>query len=452
MDERLQQLFTCGNEQMTKGNYEYADNIYFSECVLGDPGNPLYFKTFLANLRKKYGDKKRKGGNSLLTRGKKAAVSTSLSLRGSEPQQRFKAGIEALRHNPWDVQALLETGDTCEKLKHFDVAVEYYRTAVETEPDNIEANTVCASALKNIADYEGALACVNRVLKVRPTDHDILLLRQELTVDMTIHRGKYRSGDAGHIKDAAAAAIPDDEDAMGRHLTVPQQIERRIKRHPADLANYLELAQYYYQISDLTNVEEVLTRAVKISENEPSFVERLLDAQKRRLQQEVVELKTLYEQEKSESVKETFLVKRNEYEAKKRELTIHRIEMNPNHSGYRYDYGLLLIKDGKIKEAITEFQTAKAETAVAGDCLFALGQCFQLIKQYKLAMTHYREAVEKLEAGESKKKALYQTVKLAAALKDYETAEKYGHQLAAMDYGFRDIAALLNQIAEWKRR
>ncbi|MDR3181978.1 MAG: hypothetical protein LBT89_03510 [Planctomycetaceae bacterium] len=446
MDERLQQLFARGNEQMTKGNYEYADEIYFTACVLGDPGNPLYFKTFLANLKKKYGGKRRKGFQSLINRGKKAAA--------RKPEQLFKAGVDALRNNPWDIQALLETGDACEKLKYFDAAVEYYRTAVETEPDNVEANTVCAEALKSIADYEGALTCVNRILQQHPTNHDILLLRQELTIDMTIQRGKYRSGDGGQVRDAAASVHPEDEDAMGRHLTIPQQIERRIKKNPGELANYLELAQYHYQLSDLTNVEEVLTRAVQVSQNEPSMVERLLDAQKRHLQQEVIDLKKQYEAvtsgENSEPLKQQFFVKREQYEAKKRELTMHRISMNPHHSGYRYDYGLLLLKDGKVKEAITEFQTAKAEAAIKGDCLFALGQCFQLIKQYTLAMTHYQEAVALLETGESKKKALYQTVKLAMALKDYATAEKYGHQLAAIDYGFKDIAALLNKIAELK--
>ncbi|GHT22928.1 hypothetical protein FACS189419_06180 [Planctomycetales bacterium] len=440
--KRLQELFTRGNEQMLKGNYDYADDIYFTECVLGDPENPIYLKTFLSNLKKKFGDKHTNRFRTLLSQGKKAVT--------TKPEQSFKNGIYTLKNNPWDVTALLETGDACEKLGYFDVAVEYYRIAVETEPDSIAANTVCASALKNIADYEGALACVNRILKKHPTDHETLLLRQELSVEMTIHRGKYRGGDAGQVREAANSLIADDEDAMGRRLTTPQQIERRIKRNPDDIGNYVELGEYYYQQGDLANVEECYSRAVAVFQNDAGLTERFLEVQKRRLQQKTLDLKAEYEKTNDTAIKESFFAKRKEYEAKKRELILHRIKINPNHGGYRYDYGLLLLKDGKVKEAITEFQTAKAESAVAGDCLFALGQCFQLIKQYKLAMSHYKEAVEALPNGEGKKKALYQTAKLAMALGDDDTAETYANQLAALDYSFLDIASLLDQISEKK--
>ncbi|GHT46220.1 hypothetical protein FACS189454_07010 [Planctomycetales bacterium] len=440
--ERLQKLFVLGNEQMSRGNYDYAGDIYLKECVLKDPNNLIYFKTFLINYKKKLEGQKRKK-QSFLSGGKK-------KLASKKPEQVFQAGIEALKSNPWDVDILLETGDACEQLGCFDAAVEYFRAAVEAEPDHIEANMRCGEALRNIADYHGALRCINRILKQRPTDHEALKIRQELTVEMTIHRGKYGSGDSVQVREAAQGMLASDEDAMGRRLSVPEQIERRIKKEPAEISNYVELAQFYYQLADYANAEKVYARAVPVSNNEPTMIDRLLDAQKCRLRQEVLDLKEKYETNPNENGKAVFFAKRTEYEVKKRELIEHQIQTNPNHAGHRFEYGLLLLKDGKVKEAISEFQTAKVEETIQGDCLFALGQCFQTIKQYKLAMTHYKEAIAVLKTGENKKKALYQAAKLALALGDYNAAEEYGQQLAAIDYAYRDIAQLLDEIAAKK--
>jgi Tfp pilus assembly protein PilF len=63
-------------------------------------------------------------------------------------------------------------------------------------------------------------------------------------------------------------------------------------------------------------------------------------------------------------------------------------------------------------------------------------------------MTHYQEAVEALEPGENKKRALYLAAKLAFALEDYEKSEKYGHQLAAIDFSYKDLGDLLDKVAE----
>jgi tetratricopeptide (TPR) repeat protein len=170
--------------------------------------------------------------------------------------------------------------------------------------------------------------------------------------------------------------------------------------------------------------------------------------QKKRLHAVARRLKEEYEKHPQEERKSVFLASRNQYEAKSIELAQHRIEHYPNHAGYRYDYGILLQQSEQVKEAITEFQIAKADKALSGKCLLALGQCFQMIRQYKLAMSHYQEAVSALEPGESKKKALYLAMKLAFTLEDYDLAEEYGHQLAAIDFSYRDLGDVLNQIAQ----
>jgi len=440
--ERLQQLFAHGNKQMAMASYEYANEM-FIQCVLNDPANPIYFKTFLANLKKKFGDKKKKGMFSFIAgSGKKAMAS-------KKPDQVFKAAVEALKVNPWDTGALLSAGGACKELGHHDVAIEYYRAAVEAEPFDVEANRICAAELREIADYDGALACVHRILKTKPGDQDAYKLRNDLTVEKTIHKGKYAMGDSAQVREAAAKpGIAEDEDVMGRSLTYIEQVEKRIKKNPNDTANYLELAQYFYQQADYEKAEQNYLEAVKLSKDSPDMTERLLDTQKQKLHAKVLSLKEEFEKTRQESTKTEFYKTKEEYDAKNLELARFRIQFHPNHAGYHFEYGVLLQQRKQIKEAIGEFQQAKAEVTRKGECLLALGQCFQMIKQTKLAMTHYQEAVASLADGDNKKKALYLATKLAFDLEDYEKSEEYGLQLAAIDFSYKDLGDLLDKVAQ----
>jgi len=439
--EQLQQLFVRGNEQMSKRNYEYADNIYLTECVLQDPGNPIYAQTFLANLRKKFGDKKKKT-TSLLTAGKKMMGDAK------RPENLFKTSIETLKSNPWDIETLISAGKACEDLGHTGTAIIYYQTAVDADCTHVGANTAYSEILRETADYDGALVCLHRILKQRPDDMDLRRLMKDILADKTIHQGKYAAGVSRDTLESSGTVVSENEDVMGRSLTVEEQIERRIAKNPKDTANYLELAQWYSNLSDYAKAEECYERAAEVSSNAFNVVEGLLEIQKKRLHSEALRLKEEYEKKPHEESKSVFLEMRSRYEAKSLELALHRIKYYPSHAGYRYDYGVLLRKSGQIKEAIAEFQRAKADAPRAGDCLLELGQCFQIIKQYKLAMTHYQEAVSALEPCENRKKALYLAMKLALTLEEYAQAEEYGHQLAAIDFSYRDLGEMLELIAQ----
>ena len=471
--ERLQKLYTHGNQQMFKASFDYANDM-FSQCVLGDPGNVLYFKTFLANLKKKHGDKKKKGMFSFLS------GSSIKKTVARKPEQVLQAGVVALATNPWDADMLLSMGGACDELGHHDSALEYYRAAVEAAPDSYEANHVCCKALRENAAFDEAMACALRMLKAKPGDQVAIKLQKDITVERTIHKGKYAMGDSQQVRDTVSqmkATTADGEDVMGRPLTYVEQVERRIKKNPTDLANYMELAQYYYQLGDYEKAEEHYTQTVKLTINEPDMVERLLDAQKqkfaakiislpedaRKFKETALELKAKFEKQKTVAIRDEFYKVKEKYEQAKKELETvqqdfdsknmelakHRIKFHSNHAGYHFEYAVLLQKSGEIKEAIAELQLAKADVTRKGDCLFNLGRCFEHIKQYKLAMSHYQEAIAELsDTAENKKEALYLATKLAMEQDDYETAERYGHQLAAIDFSYKDVGELLDKVAQ----
>ena len=73
---------------------------------------------------------------------------------------------------------------------------------------------------------------------------------------------------------------------------------------------------------------------------------------------------------------------------------------------------------------------------------------FQAIKQARLAMNHYEQAVAEIPDRETdnKKLALYHAGRLALALRDKEAATNHLTALAQLDFSYRDVSDLLDKV------
>jgi tetratricopeptide (TPR) repeat protein len=116
--------------------------------------------------------------------------------------------------------------------------------------------------------------------------------------------------------------------------------------------------------------------------------------------------------------------------------------------GLKYELGLRLKRARKFKEAITVLQKASGDQQLRGMVLLELGQCFQQIKQYKLALDNYEKAIAAMadKDKDSKKQALYLAGRLAEGLKDPAKAEAHYTALAGLDFGYKDVAERLEKL------
>jgi tetratricopeptide (TPR) repeat protein len=108
--------------------------------------------------------------------------------------------------------------------------------------------------------------------------------------------------------------------------------------------------------------------------------------------------------------------------------------------------------NARYNEAIAEYQQARNDPRRRGLCVLALGQCFQQIKQYRLAMSHYEDAIKDIPDRDSqnKKLALYLAGRLATAMKNLDLGEKHLTTLAGLDFNYRDVRVLLDKIARMR--
>lgn len=199
----------------------------------------------------------------------------------------------------------------------------------------------------------------------------------------------------------------------------------------------------------MRRVEDTCKRALKVFPNDDVFYPQLLEAQKSRAREELARIKEQYEKSPSEELKEKFNQQKEALDARTFELIQYNLTMTPDNSHVHFELGNYHMQRGEYKEAITAFQTAKADHSLNPQCLLLLAQCFQHIKQYRLALTHYDQAIAVLpKQSEDLKKALYYGARLALGLDNYDKADDYANQLAAIDFSYKDVGGLLDKIAE----
>ncbi len=446
--KRLQQCHEHGSKMASQENFDYATTL-FTECVAGDPGNFLYLQDFLENLKKKY--KNNKKGDSmafLRTAGMKAGVRKAVSQK--DYAGAIKAGLEVLKLNPWDVGTLTAMADACDKGGFDDTQLLYLKMALESNPKDPDICRVCALALGKRQQYDQAIAMWHRVELARPGDEEAARHIASLAVEKTITQGNYEEADPSR-KRGMSGSTAAQASAHAQEVTPEERLKREISRKPKEIPLYVELAEIFLREDRFGEAEIVYEKAYEKSDGDVAVLEKWEDVTLRRLRHEISQVD---KRKAKEGASDDLQRRRNELHkdllTKELEVYKSRAERYPNNLTFRYDLGVRYQLNRRFQEAIAEYQMAKSDPRRRGLCLLALGQCFQHIKQERLAMTHYEEAIKEIpdRDPDNRKKALYLAAKLAYLLGDYGVAERHATVLAGMDFSYKDVARLLDAIAK----
>jgi tetratricopeptide (TPR) repeat protein len=125
--------------------------------------------------------------------------------------------------------------------------------------------------------------------------------------------------------------------------------------------------------------------------------------------------------------------------------------------------GVRLKRAEKYQEAIQYLQLARGDSKRKAVVFQELGECFQKLKKYPLALNNFEAAVEATSEREpeAKKISLYAAGRLALAMaindangndKWLDSSEKHLNELAGMEFGYKDVPALLDKISEMRNK
>ncbi|MHB1033836.1 MAG: tetratricopeptide repeat protein [Pirellulales bacterium] len=452
---RLQLCFEKANQQSASGNFDYATDMFVA-CVTGDPGNKIYAQNFLGNLQKKYNNNKK--GSKLA--GIKGAT-TKGALKKASLQKDWKtaiaAGLELLKLNPWDTWTLSTLAAACEALGHDESQLVYLKTALDVNIKDPDINRQCGLALGRMRQFDQAIICWHRVEQARPGNDEAAHAISDLIVNKTISDGGYENAES------STDVMTDKEEQAARlrrtsgepqEMSPEKKLEREIAARPNELPKYLELADLHDRNERFVEAVDVLSRALKAFPDEVSVRERMEDIQVRGIRQRLAVAK--HEAEAKKTPEATAEYNRVKGELNQIELDVYRsrCERYPANLGLHYEYGVRLQRAGNFNEAIKQLQAARGDVKRKGLVFIVLGECFQQIEQYRLALTNYELAVEATQERyeDQRKLALYRAGCLAMAIKDWEKAEKYLSDLAGLDFGYKDVADRLDKIAKLRHK
>lgn len=446
VQKRLQTCFQHASQNMVKEAYDYACEL-FKDCVLGDPGNVIFAQSFIGNLRKKY-DNNKKGGRSLKKLSIAASVKKAMLQKNWDAVLR--SGLEMLKINPWEVSTLKSMATACKEIGCPDTQLVYLRSALDFNPNAPDVNRLCAFALTERREYDQALACWTRVLIAKPDDEEARRQMAALTVEKTIEHGKYQ--DRESTKDMAnpKSKVSDLEKEM-TGVTPEMALQKKIQRRPKDVSNYMALVNLHIEAEQFRKAEDLLAAAYEETKDD-DVLQNLEDMKLRRLRQELNKARKQAEQSGNDDDKRRANELLKEFRAADLEFHESSCQRYPTNLALKYELGARYHQAGRFKEAIEQYQKGKGDPSKEGVCMLRLGECFEKIKQYGLAMDHYEKAIQTIAESDAdnRKGALYRAAKLAFGLKTFDVAEKHATTLAGIDFGYKEVAALLDKITKMR--
>jgi tetratricopeptide (TPR) repeat protein len=464
MRRRLQQAFEHAGKSAAQGQFDYAMSMY-DQCVKGDPANALYIRQYLACLGKKYNDNKKGAGFTSAPKIKMIQGVLKKSAMSKDHKGILDKGWDALKLNPWDVWTLTTMADAAGELSLIEAQLAYLKQALDVDPKDPETNRKCGRALAAQGAFDQAISCWNRVNAAKPGDEEAARALADLAIERTIHKGKYEEAESSQDVRADKLEQLTAEDSK---YTPVQKLEKHLAKNPGDIGKYFELADLHTREERHAEAEQVLAKALEASGGEIVVRERLEDAQLRTARAQLDVARKKAEKERTREAVDLYNRVKKEVRAREIEYFRNRSERYPNKLSYKYELALRLKKDGNIQEAIKSFQASLGDPKTKGKVHLELGECFQMIKQYKLAMQNYEAALEVLGEREldDRKLGLYRAGKLALglaakylsdgqkgpAMDELTRAENYLSELAGLEFGYEDVPQLLDKIAKIRNK
>ncbi len=468
-----QDSFNRAKELIAEGGHDYAIQLLLNSCRL-DPGNFFYRQTLRKTQKDKFGNNLRGSRFAFLTTPRWKAK-LKVARRNRDYLKSLEFGEQVLCRNPWDLGTQMDMAEAFDSLGLSDLAVFTLDQARQKYPNDATLNRALARLFEKRGDFQKAMVLWQIVRESSPSDVEAAHKAKDLAASATIQKGQYEQTASGSKESPIIGRI-EAQSASKQHKLEREAdpLLRRIEADPTEPSLYLQLAAVYRRSGQLDRARAVLQQGLGPTGNAFQIQLDLMDLDlapvRKNLEHAEARLKLLREK-KSRNVDEdddtshdepaeemseaelTVLRARLLKEVNTREIDVYRVkaERFPNELSHRVELGARLMKADRIDEAIAELQQARRDERIKWRAALLLGKCFKKRNNWRLAQRNFEEGLAAVPDGEEavKKELLYQLANGAAENGDLPRAIDLGHELANLDFGFRNIGKLLD---EWNDR
>jgi tetratricopeptide (TPR) repeat protein len=474
--------FERANQVIATGHYDYGIRLLLSCCKL-DPANLIYRQALRRTEKAKFGNNLRGSWHARWTTwGGKARVKASLGAR--DYLGVLEHGEKVLTRNPWDVRVQMDMAAAADSLGLLDVAVWCLEQARQKTARDTSLNRALARLYEKRGNFAQAMALWQIIQADNPADLEGQHKIKDLAAHDTIARGRYDPAQPGGGIAAdgsglrrgqpapAATPVPDTgPPTVGARApsdpavkgTTGSSADHRVAREvalirtrlEADNTNvnaYLQLAAVYRRVNLLDKARAVLNEGLEPTANSFELALELSDLDIEPFRQNLlITEEKLRDTPDDEELRRIRLRLRKEVNTRELEYYRTKAERFPTELGLRFEVGVRLLRAGQYDEAIQMLQASRSDPRVRWQSMLWLGHCFKARNNWRLAQRNFEEALQTLPVGETaaRKDLLFLLAQGFADEGDLARAIDMGHELANLDFSYRDIGRLLD---DWQNR
>jgi Flp pilus assembly protein TadD len=460
--------FTRAKDLAKDGGFDYAIQLLLTCCKL-DPGNFQYRQELRRTQKAKFGNNLRGSRFAFLTTPRwKARL--RVAKRGREYLKALEFGEQVLCRNPWDLGAQMDMAEAFDALGLSDLAVFTLDQARQKYPKDATLNRALARQFEKRGDFQKAMVLWQLVKDTNPTDVEAAHKAKDLAANATIQKGGYEEAAAGTKESPVLGRIEsranEKQDKLAREA---EPLLKRIEADPTEPSLYLQLAAVYRKNGQDDRARDVLQRGLgptgqafqiqlELMQLELAPIRKNLEhteakIRARKEKKADDDTATAATDEEMTDAELTALRVKLLKEINTREIEMFRVKADrfPNELGHRIELGTRLLKADRIDEAITELQLARRDERMKWRAALLLGMCFKKRNNWRLAQRNFEEGLASVPETEEavKKELLFQLASGAAENGDLPRALDLGHELANLDFAFKNIGQLLD---EWHDR
>lgn len=454
------ETFDRARQVIQTGNYDYAIQLLRTCCRL-DPGNLLFRQTLRRCQKDKYGNNLRGSRFAFFSTPRfKARVKGAKS--GRDYLRVVEAAEDVFARNPWDLGTSMDAAEAFEALGSLDLAIFTLDQARQKYPKDATLNRALARLFEKKGDFQRAISLWQLVQQAAPRDVEAATKAKDLAASETIARGGYEQVASGTkespILGRMEAQATQKQDKVAKETAA---ILKRIEASPTEPELYVQLSAVYRRHSQADRARAVLQQGLGPTGNHFKLQAELLELDLLPLRDNLdrvdAKLKAaagrphddtdFADEPSADELKALRSKLHKEIAAREAELFRMKAERFPTDVTHRLELGLRLMKLDKIDEAIAELQVARRDEKWKGKAALYLGVCFRKRNNWKLAQRNFEDALLALTAAAdepARKEVLYQLATGSAENGELPRAVDLGHELANMDFGYKNIGQLLD--------
>lgn len=448
---KVRDMFNRGFTAMERGNLEYAIDM-FSACIQAAPTFHRARRFLRAAEIKQFKGKPASQIGSAMTMISSipATVTAQAFIGAGKPMQALGSIEKLLRKDPLNMAHIRMLVKVAEAIGEPEIAIQTLALAREHFGSDAVLLESLGKLYMETDQPRLGRECFEKLVELKPNDPAALkLLKDAMAIDSMTKDGWAEAAASGTsfrkmIRDEKQAEMleregkavkgRDDIDALIAENKV------RIQREPANINYRRALATLYANNKMFEEAISALQDAqVVAGGRDPSIDQTITATRLMAFDQEIARLR------------ESGMAAAVEAKEKERASFVfndfrERVNRYPNDLGIKYDFGLLLFKNGQINDAIQQFQSAQRHPQRRISAMYHLGLCFRAKEQFDMALEQLQKASgELLVMDEEKKDVLYDLGKTLEQVGRLPDAMDCFKQIYQVDIGYKDVSQRVEQ-------